>query len=91
MFQCLPNPHSPLATEIHPEFRTNNNLFSYCSKNGVVHCTLVLIWRFCVSCSLGAKDNYGGKFSYTVISIDNKITVLGTLFTEGITNKLVLC
>lgn len=40
---------------------------------------------------LELKDSHGGKFSYTVISIDNKITVLGTLFTEGITIKLVLC
>lgn len=40
---------------------------------------------------LELKDGYGGMFSYTVISIVNKITVLGTLFTEGITTKIVLC
>lgn len=40
---------------------------------------------------LELKDSNGGMFSYTLIIIDNKITVFSTLFTEGITNKIVLC
>lgn len=40
---------------------------------------------------LELKYSYGCMFSCKVISIVYKITVLGTLFTKGITNKLVLC